>query len=437
MKRMHTARGGRAAVLFVMLAIAALIAAGCGSSKSKSGTTGGGGGGASASTNSSCKGSPVGIGVIANLSSPDGQVAPEVPAGVKAAAAALTKSCELGGPVRVTVCNDAFDPNGDAKCGRQMVSDKPIAVITYASFPDSELPEITAAGIPVLPVNAAGATENTSKLSFPFGFPITSLVGQIGEAAGAGGKKLALFALGIPSVKFFVQIAQAEAASLGIKLVASIPIPPTATDMTSYVGQALSDGADSFVSIIGPSQQTALFKALIAQGVSFKKDHVISSLLTLTPAEISQLGPQAEGLLMNSWAWSPAVTGKPYVTQYLSELAAAGQPHGASNVDMVSLEAWGELHVLADALKAGSTTPTAANAVKVLNGTSIPALTSKYGMVPIDFTKPAAPGPLAKLRLFSLDEYNWYLGSGDQVKLLSPKLFNAFAKESFTVPAGG
>ncbi len=435
MKRIQTPRGGRAAVLLVVLAVAALIVAGCGSSNSKSGTSGGAS--KSASTNSSCKGSPVGIGVIANLSSPDGQISPEVPAGVTAAAAALTKSCELGGPVHVTTCNDAFDPNSDAKCAREMVSDKPIGVITYASFPDSELPEITAAGIPVLPVNAAGATENTSKLSFPFGFPITSLVGQIGEAAGAGGKKLALFALGIPSVKFFVEIAQKEAASLGIKLVASIPIPPTATDMTSYVGQALSDGADSFVSIIGPSQQTALFKALIAQGVSFKKDHVISSLLTLTPAEISQLGPQAEGLLMNSWAWSPAVNDKPYVAQYLSELTAAGQPHGASNVDMVGIEAWGELHVLADALKGAGLSPTAANAVKVLNGSSIMGLTAKYGMVPIDFTKPALPGPLAKLRLFSLYEYNWYLGSGDQVKLLSPKLFNAFAPEKFTVPADG
>jgi ABC-type branched-subunit amino acid transport system substrate-binding protein len=434
MKGITSARGGRATILLVLLAVAALVVAGCGSSNSKGSSTGGSGG-ASAGTNSACKGSPVTIDAIANLSSPDGQVAPEVPSGVKAAGAALTKSCELGGPVHVNVCNDAFNPNSDAKCGRQAVSDKPVAVITYGSFPDSYLPEITAAGIPVLPVNAASSTENTSKLSFPFGYPITSLVGQIGEAAGTGGKKLALFALGIPSVKFFVQIAQKEAASLGIKLVSSIAVPPTATDMTSYVGQALSAGADSFVSIIGPSQQTALFMALIAQGVSFKKDHVVSSLLTLTPAEIKELGPGAEGLLMNSWAWSPAVNTKPYVSQYLSELAAAGQPHAASNVDMVGLEAWAELHVLADALKAGNMTPSAANAIKALNGPNIMALTTKYGVVPIDFTKPALPGPLAKLRLFSLGEWDWYLNSQDQIALLSSKVYNAFAPEQISRPS--
>jgi hypothetical protein len=112
-------------------------------------------------------------------------------------------------------------------------------------------------------------------------------------------------------------------------------------------------------------------------------------------------------LLLNAWAWTPTDKKNPAIKQYLSELAAAHQAHSATDVSMVGVTAWGELHVVADQLKAKHLAATAANVVTALQSPGIPALTSKYGIAPVDFTKPAFPSDpaLSQLRIFSRTDF--------------------------------
>ena len=71
------------------------------------------------------------------------------------------------------------------------------------------------------------------------------------------------------------------------------------------------------------------------------------------------------------------------------------------------LAAWGEMHSIADALKASRLAPTAANIPRALLTSKMPAITQKYGMVPRDFRKPAFPNDptLKNLRIFSNTAY--------------------------------
>lgn len=137
--------------------------------------------GAASAKTKACTGTPLVVQTIGNLSVASGglQPVPEVPAGATAAAAAVTKTCELGAPVAVKSCDDISSPNGDAACGQQAASNKALFVDAYSSFGDSYGPVAATAGIPFLPINATSATENTNSLSFPMGYPITSLVAQI------------------------------------------------------------------------------------------------------------------------------------------------------------------------------------------------------------------------------------------------------------------
>jgi hypothetical protein len=100
------------------------------------------------------------------------------------------------------------------------------------------------------------------------------------------------------------------------------------------------------------------------------------------------------------------------VKQYLAELKAAGEKSGLLDVDILGLEAWGQVHALADALKSQNLTATPADIQKALTTADMPTLTKKYGISPVDFSKPALPGPMAKLRLFSPYNTMWEFDAG-------------------------
>jgi len=359
--------------------------------------------GVAAAKSSACNGAAVKVGVINNVSNNAGaQTSPELNAGLKAAGAAITASCELGGPIQFVSCDEKFDPNTAAECGRQMVAAKPIAVYTYASFADSYLPAVSAAGIPIIPINATSQGENTNPDSYPLGFPIAALIGEVQLAASTGHKKLALAVLDIPAVQFFVGLAQKAAKGFGLTVVKSIAIPPTATDMSGYAGQVISSGADSLIPIIGPAQLVPLFQGIRQQGVSSKKIAFVGSLLTMTPQAISALGSSAHGIILGSWAWPASNTKQASIRQYVKEMKATGASSSLINT-LIGVTGWGGLHMLADALKAAKLSPTTENVPKALQTKAVLALSQKYALNPLSYTKPAfATDPVLKnFRIFS------------------------------------
>ena len=212
------------------------------------------------------RGTPPVIEVEGNFSNQAGpQVAPEVPQGVQAAFAVINKTCELGVPVKLKVCDDQSTVAGATACGQQEVADHPMAVISYSAVGEGYASILDSAGIPFFPVTANTPTEGTSKYSFPLGFAITSFLGEERLAQSLGAKKLAWIYLDIPSVVGNINIATAAAPAMGLQVV-KIPIPVTTTDMTPYVAQGLAAGADSMITTVGPRQLDCLDQGAAAIG---------------------------------------------------------------------------------------------------------------------------------------------------------------------------
>lgn len=189
-----------------------------------------------------------------------------------------------------------------------------------------------------------------------------------------------------------------------------IHVSPTATDLTSVAAQIISEKADAVVPIVGNSQGAPLIKALVAQGADLKnKVKLIGDLTTFTPKFAAQLGSQAQGLYASGTAWSPTNTSNPAIAQYLSELKAANQPASAQDVSTVGLQGWAAVHMIADALKGHSV-----SSRELVSRLSTPGAvdSTKYGLPPINYTKPALPVPqLAKLRLFANEISIWEFNS--------------------------
>ena len=272
-----------------------------------------------------CSGSPVGFSVVTDLSNNAAglQVSPEVVSGFRAAAAAITKSCELGRPLKIIACDDKGSPNGAASCGRDAVAAKVLGVAAYTGFGDSYSPPVLAAQIPILPITASSASESSSKLSYPFGDPVPVVLSTLPAAKAAGAKRIALLHLDLPSIGFFINLVKKQAGRFGMQ-VSDVPVPPTATDMTTYVAQALAGKPQAISTIVGPAQASAIFKQVRAQGA---KIPLITGSNVMTPSTIASLGKNVtNNMIITGWALnptSPSDRGKPAVKQYLSELKAA------------------------------------------------------------------------------------------------------------------
>jgi ABC-type branched-subunit amino acid transport system substrate-binding protein len=353
------------------------------------------------------------------------QQAPEFLDGAEAAAAAITKSCELGRPLQVIACDDQWSPNQAAVCARKAVTEKAVADVTYSGFGDSIVPILAAAKIPAMGQQTS-SEESTNPYSFPIAYPIPQLLGEVSTVAALGAKSLVVASVDIPAVKFLTGVIAAQAKAVGIKALPSIAVPPTQTDMGSYAGQVLGSKADAVMMVLGGPQESGLAKALREQGATFGTDTgsliYSSGMNVLTPSFVKDLDP--EGMTASAWTWVPTDTSGPGIKQYIDELKAAGKPSGPLDADVLGMTGWAGVHVIADTLK-GQSEMTAATLVERLKAGAATPFFEKYGLPPTDYTKPAfSSGPLSKLRVFSRHTSAWVFDESGQPKPLSSTWFD-------------
>lgn len=388
----------------------------------------GGAAAAPATASKACTGTPVVVLTDANLSNMADALGTDVGQGAEAAAAQITKTCELGAPLHVVSCDDQYSPNGATSCGNDAVTDKAMAVMEYTCCGDNVATPVVAAGIPVLPITETSSLETSSPLSFAFGESLPQQYSAIQLAKAAGATKIAIVAIDIPEVTFLTNLIQTQATKLGLASVI-VTVPPTATDMTSYTEQVISDGANAVIPIIPNFQVVAMVKDIKQLGSSLSKVRVVNVLFNSGPSIIKQIGDaDAKGLLIGGWSLPTTETSAAPVKEYLKELAADHQPKPP---DSLGLTAWAEVHVLADSLKAEHLAPTAANAKTAMStNASMPKLTVHYGLVPYNFTHNAFPNDpvLSKLRIFTSYSYDYEVnGKGVLVPLFKGHPVNALA----------
>ena len=248
-----------------------------------------------------------------------------------------------------------------------------------------------------------------------------------------GAKRLAVLHLDVPGVGFFVNLVKKQASLLGMQVTGDVPVQVTATDMTTFVAQALAAKPQALAAIVAPSQLGAIFKQVRAQG---SKIPLISGSNVITKATIASLPSSVtNGLLVAGWTLnpnSPSDSNKPAVKRFLREMRAAKHPGSNANAD--ALSAWGDLHSIADALKAKRLAPTAANVPRALVTSKMPKITTKYGMNPRDFRKPAFPNDpvLKNFRIFSSTVYYYRINAKRQPIRLVSKPVSILKTPKFT-----
>jgi ABC-type branched-subunit amino acid transport system substrate-binding protein len=391
--RLRAVRRASLATLLCACAVVGLTA--CGDSSSDSGTKASAG---SSSTAASCDGAPIKLMTITTLTS-GAQPSPEIAAGAKAAAAAVNKTCKLGRPIEITSCDDRFDPNRSAACGRQAVSDDVLAVVApYSCCSDSFIPILEKAGIPAIGGVQSGAAEGTSKISFPMLSGIGTTLAQVTDVASLGGKRLAYAYLDLPGLQTIAGVVKQQAKELGVTFVAGVPVPATATDMAQYAAQATTSDVDAIMLALGPQGVAGFLKALAQQGTDIQRELiVIAGANASPPSAIKSYGSAANGLVLSGGAWPASDTSNPGIKQYLEELRAADQPTDA--VSDVGVYGWSFTHLIADLLAKGEVSSAA-----LIKQLTTAGLIKRPELAPIDFGSNPLAGsgdsPFATLRYF-------------------------------------
>jgi branched-chain amino acid transport system substrate-binding protein len=154
-----------------------------------------------------------------------------------------------GHPLKVTVCDEQFDPAVAATCARQAVDGKMVSIVgSFTYFAESIVPVIAKSNItwfgeccPITP------SELTDPHSFPVGNQPMYAVGAVKRAVADGCKNIN--AVIIDGAQVFVPPMENAIKALGKSFGTTVILPPTAKDYSSEVAQA-SKGADCVISIM-------------------------------------------------------------------------------------------------------------------------------------------------------------------------------------------
>jgi ABC-type branched-subunit amino acid transport system substrate-binding protein len=356
--------------------------------------------GASTASAKSCNGPAIKVMNVANLTNTIQTITPEVPAAVRAAAKQITKTCQMGGPVTVLSCDDKFSPNDAGQCAREAVSQKVLALVgTYGSWGDIMGPIAAAAGIPSVGNNTNGSWESTNPMSFGTFDPPEVFSGFFTLAASVGAKTALIMYLDLPPVKFFVDLGAKQAEAVGIKIVDTVPVPVTATDMAQFAARVVSSGADALMPVLG-GQQAGLIRQLAQQGVSLRDDLIfVSGLNTITPEFIADLGDDVVGAYTAGGGITPDEKKEPAIKRFRKEMKKAKED--VSNLTWVASNAWAAMHMIADVMEGASTIDSATLVSRLQSAGPIDM--EKYGISNLDFAKNPFPAghPLAAIpRIF-------------------------------------
>lgn len=388
----------------VVLGVAGLVLAGCGSSAKGNAT-------ATTSGSSAATGSPINLQVDVELTG-SSTVNPQIVAGAKIAAAAINKAGGVNGhKLNIIGCDDQGNPNVAAQCGQSAVSNNVVALVGSSSQQEATIMPITfAAGIPNIGCACSSPVSLTSPLSFPLGGG--SLTGTYGPAAilskaGCTDNKVAVDYIDIAQISGLLngEVYPAFAAT-GMKVVNKVPIPPTATDYSSYAAASTANGVQCVLSINGDAADLLTIKAIKAEDPS-----AIISIpgFSTSQKDITSLGSAASGLILG---WGQAipgfVPGNAGVAQFNKEADAYGDNTNPRVESMVN--AWNAVHITAD-LMTKNHAYTASALLAVLKTTGTPS--NIYAAVPFNWQQQSKLS--STVRSFSNDAFFATVNSSGQI----------------------
>jgi branched-chain amino acid transport system substrate-binding protein len=327
----------RSPTAFACLALTVTLAASvtaCSSSSSGSTTSTPGKSGSTASTIT-----------IGHFSSATGQgyAVPEARDGALAAIASINAGGGVNGhPLKLDFCDTKFDPNQEAACARQMVTDKVSAVVNPGMFfSQTSLPVMQKAGVPVLASTGISPKEFQTPVDFPLAGIPGWFYGVVAMLEKGGAKKIAVLGINNAASQFANQTALDAVKASGLTLTNNVSVDPTTTDFASAATRALKGGTDGVIITMSPQAAVPGVKALRAAGYK----GLIGSISDIIPQQsVTALGSDAEGLLLTSLAALPDDSSNASSAQFTADMA---KYEPSAKVDGSSYEAWAATELFA------------------------------------------------------------------------------------------
>lgn len=273
---------------------------------------------------------------------------PDSKAGFIAAADAINAAGGINGhKIKLTTCDDQFDPNTAAKCARQAVSNKAVAVVTsYTTYPDQMLPILQAAGIPYLYGTVLDPTSGSSPIVYPLdagsagGYFATGL-----QAVKDGCSKVGAVVVSNPNTTYGAKWLRKGVEQAGGQLVQT-SVGTTQADFSAPVAKLVSQGVGCVVPVTAPDQGVKVVEATRQQAPKVSIKAIGTEFGT---AQLDALGSKADGIVMTDQTYRVTDTEEPGVKAVIADFKKY-QPDVAMT-DAFSIRSWSSVDAFAQLVK--------------------------------------------------------------------------------------
>jgi ABC-type branched-subunit amino acid transport system substrate-binding protein len=376
-----------------VIVVIALSSTACsGSSKGAGGTTG------TTAPSKPCPGTPIKIGSIAALTSPLGSAGGErLKTGVKVAVDAVNRTCSLGRPLEVNICDDKSDANANLACGRKLGSDGTLAILgSSGTFDDG----VTASKLPAVFVNGTSPFELTNKNAYSSINGLALGISGTSAIKARGRKSSTLVLPDTPTLQFAGALIVKLAKLLDVK-VDTIYFPQDTTDYAPVAAQ-VSEANDDAVGML-PLNPVAEVNALAQEGITPENHDLVVPGGVITPEILKQLGDAANGILVCSEVMPPTETANKGIQEFRADMQADGQNPDDPKVDVTDVTAWSNVKKLEGALLAAGPDVIKSLDTKKLVDAVVNHPVDRPEAAPYDFRKHAIPEipDLAGFRVFT------------------------------------
>ncbi|WP_322769317.1 ABC transporter substrate-binding protein [Frankia sp. Cr1] len=149
-----------------------------------------------------------------------------------------------------TSCDDQFDPNKGAACAQQAVSGKYLFVTADSAVGDRYMPILEKGKIPVIGEVPSSASELKSPDSFPFATGVIQIAGGGTICGKLDKKKPAVAVVDIAAGRNSAGLFAAGLKPYNLSIEKTVPIPPTASDVTTQAASLNSGGIDCIEMVV-------------------------------------------------------------------------------------------------------------------------------------------------------------------------------------------
>ncbi|MGW1545846.1 ABC transporter substrate-binding protein [Streptomyces sp. NPDC002346] len=292
-------------------------------------------GGTGASSEAGTEG-PIKIMSIASFESAVYSI-PQLQTAIKASVDAVNKDGGIDGrKLKVSFCNDKFDPNEATACAQRAVSEGVVAVVGGMTPHTGALaPVLEAAKIPFIgPGGGDGIVESKEAAFYPINAGSSAFVIAAGRlAVERGGEKVVV----IPSDNTSSR-ASVKQAEQGIKSAdgsaTEVVAPLTAPDYNPTALKVLDQKPDGVVITASGDTATRIVSALRDNGFT---GPITGPASIVNPASIKALGPKAEGIILAGRGLPSSYTENKMIAEFNKEVHAIDPK---APIDDISLNGW-------------------------------------------------------------------------------------------------